>query len=152
MIPLAADGLAFGESWLLGNTECLTPDHFPRSSAAAFTTGVVISGTVGGGVTNSGTISPNGIIVKSGAFISGGNIVDTGVISGGITVDDHSKIVASVGSAIDVNDTTTFAGGISNAGSISALTGGGIRVTSVTAFGNSERRRWHYQHRHDRCQ
>src|ERR1700733_9733365 len=84
------------------------------------TNGMVVSHTTfSGGVTNTGTIGPQGIAVISSTLLSGG-LADTGIISGGIKVDAHSRIVGSGGAAIDVHDTTTFAGGISNAGALAA--------------------------------
>src|SRR5579859_4514182 len=85
------------------------------------TTAMVISHTTfSGGVTNTGTIGPGGISVVSGAFFSGGGILDTGTIAGGIKIDSSSKIVASGGNnAIAVENTRTFGGGITNAGTIS---------------------------------
>ena len=83
------------------------------------TTGVVISGFVSGGVTNTGTISPNGIIVASGGFISGGNILDSGgIISGGISVASGGEILTTSTSAnaIDLENTPVFASNIVNAG------------------------------------
>jgi hypothetical protein len=83
--------------------------------------------TFSGGVTNIGTISTKGISVISGAFLSGGGILDTGTIVGGIKVDSSSKIVASGGStqtAIAMENTGIFVGGISNAGRLSAVHNG----------------------------
>jgi hypothetical protein len=93
---------------------------------------VVSRTTFSGGVTNAGTIGGGGISVSSSTFLSGG-IVDTGVISGGIRIDSHSRIVASGITAVAIEDTTTFRGGISNAGTIA----GGLHalvVSSVSAF------------------
>lgn len=85
------------------------------------TTGLLISATTfSGGVTNVGTIGPHGISVI-GATLQSGGIVDTGIISGGIKIDSHSKIVGSGGPAISVHDTTTYSGGIVNSGAIAAL-------------------------------
>jgi hypothetical protein len=101
------------------------------------TTAMVISATTfSSGVTNTGTIGPGGISVVSGAFLSGGGILDTGTIAGGIKVDSSSKIVASGGTtrtAIAVKNTPTFGGGISNAGLISA-TSDGILAASISIF------------------
>ena len=99
-------------------------------------TAMVVSDTVfSGNVINRGTIGPGGIAVISSTFESGG-IFDSGVISGGITVDDHSKIVASGGDAstgITVESGGRFAGGISNAGIISAGSAG-VFVGAVSIF------------------
>ena len=97
---------------------------------------VISATTFSGGVTNTGTIGAGGISVVSGAFLSGGGIFDSGVIVGGIKVDGSSKIVASGGvtqTAIAVENTRTFGGGISNAGVLSAAFTG-IFVDSATVF------------------
>src|ERR1700674_5304922 len=72
---------------------------------------VVSHTTYSGGVTNAGTIGAGGISVSSSTFLSGG-IVDTGVISRGIRIDSHSRIVASGTTAVAIENTTTFGGGI----------------------------------------
>jgi hypothetical protein len=80
--------------------------------------------------------STTAISVISGAFLSGGNIFDSGVIIGGIKVDASSRIVASGGTAntaITVANTATFGGGINNAGKLSAVFTG-IFVSSVSVF------------------
>jgi hypothetical protein len=72
-----------------------------------------LAATFSGGVTNTGTICPGGISVISGAFLSGGGILDSGVVSGGIKVDSNSRIVAgSTQTAIAVKNVSMFAGGI----------------------------------------
>jgi hypothetical protein len=96
---------------------------------------VISHTTFSGGVTNAGTIGPGGITVISSTFQSGG-IRDIGVISGGISVDSHSEIVAAGGhtfTAIAVESTVTFAGGISNAGIISAANAG-VFIAGVSTF------------------
>ena len=110
--------------------------------------------TFSGNVTNSGTIGGSGIVVTSSTFLSGG-IIDSGIDSGGISIDSQSKIIAkgAVGAGatgVLVENTTTFGGGISNAGRISASTGHGILVSNVAVFGAGRRRRRHHQQRHDR--
>ena len=92
--------------------------------------------TFSGGVTNTGTIGSGGISVVSGTFLSGGGILDSGIITGGIKVDGSSKIIASGGvtqTAIAVENTRTFGGGISNAGVLSA-SNSGIFIDNVTVF------------------
>ena len=69
------------------------PTVFSGNTAAM----VISHTTFSGGVTNTGTIGPGGISVISGAFLSGGGILDSGVIVGGIKVDSSSKIVANGG-------------------------------------------------------
>src|SRR5262249_6286258 len=90
-----------------------------------------------GGVTNTGTIGPGGFSVISGAFISGGELLDTGTIAGGIRVDSSSRIVASGGNnAIAVENTQTFGGGITNAGTISGHRA--ISISNVAIFGGTK--------------
>jgi hypothetical protein len=97
---------------------------------------VISHTTFSGGVTNVGTIGAGGISVISGAFLSGGGIFDSGIVSGDIKVDASSKIVASGGSiltAIAVENTSTFGGGIRNAGLISAAQEG-VLAWDVSTF------------------
>jgi len=83
---------------------------------------ILVSNTsLSGGVTNKGTVGAGGIVVVKSTLTSGGG-VNEGVVTGGINVDSQSKISAT-GSAIAVLNTTTFGGGITNAGALSA---GGI--------------------------
>jgi hypothetical protein len=91
---------------------------------------ILVSNTsLSGGVTNKGTVGAGGIVVVKSTLTSGG-VVNEGVVAGGINVDSQSKISAT-GSAIAVLNTTTFGGGITNAGALSA--GGiGIRVGGTT--------------------
>ncbi len=115
------------------------------------TTGCTNSGSISGiainnstltsAITNTGTISANGIVLSGGSTITGG-IIDTGKLFGGITVADGvSKITSpgpgilagyNVGSFSSVT-VATFGGGISNAGTITA-SGHGIQVGG-TAYG-----------------
>ena len=109
---------------------------YPTKFSGSTTAMVISHTTFSGGVTNAGTISSGGISVISGAFLSGGNIFDSGVIIGGIKVDASSRIVASGGTAntaITVANTATFGGGINNAGKLSAVFNG-IFVSSVSVF------------------
>jgi hypothetical protein len=97
---------------------------YPTIFSGHATAMVISHTTFSGGVTNTRTIDSKGISVVSGAFLSGGGILDTGTVVGGIKVDSSSKIVASGGStqtAIAVENTTAFTGGISNAGLLSAV-------------------------------
>ena len=104
------------------------PTTFSGNTAA-----MVVSHTAfSGGVTNAGTIGAGGISVSSSTFLSGG-IVDTGFISGGIRIDSHSKVLASGGTGIALENTVTFGGGISNAGTISAGSHG-VFISAVSAF------------------
>jgi hypothetical protein len=116
------------------------PTVFSGNTAAM----VISHTTFSGGVTNTGTIGAGGISVVSRAFLSGGGIFDSGVIVGGIKVDSSSKIVANGGTttAIAVENTNTFGGGISNAGLLSAAHHhDGILVGSVSTFSGGIRNR-----------
>src|SRR5450756_915857 len=86
----------------------------PSASTAA---GVCVTNTsFTGNITNEGTISPLGIVFTNGTIT--GFIASTGAIVGGISLDSQSKITAT-NTAIAISG-TTFAGGITNSGSISA--------------------------------
>ena len=87
-------------------------------------TGIVVSdSTIHGAISDSGRILATGV----GILVSGG------IVSGGIQVAAAGKIVVSNGTAIDVERTTTFAGGISNSGVVSAgLTG--MNIFGVSSF------------------
>ena len=132
-------------------------------SATAFSGGVTNAGTIGpggggiitnstfltGGFVNTNLISgtANGISVLSdstiaGAIVDSGTIratkddilVSGGVVSGGIQVGSHGTISAG-SSAIVVTNTTTFAGGITNSGTISAgHSHDGIFVSNTSIF------------------
>ena len=67
------------------------PTVFSGNTAAM----VISHTTFSSGVTNTGTIGAGGITVVSGAFLSGGGILDIGTVVGGIKVDSSSRIVAS---------------------------------------------------------
>ena len=105
-----------------------------------------------GGFLNSNLISggPTGIAVRSDSTIHGaisdsgrilatdfGILVSGGIISGGIQVAAAGKIAASavIGIGIKVESTSTFAGGIGNAGTISAGESG--MSLHVTIFSGS---------------
>src|SRR5262245_10953965 len=107
---------------------------YPTNFGAVTSAMVINHTTFSGGVTNTGTIGAGGISVRSGAFISGRNISDLGVISGAIKVDSSSTIAGTGGPAIFIA-APTFTGGISNAGTISHQVG--VKVTGVTVFGKS---------------
>jgi uncharacterized protein with beta-barrel porin domain len=82
-----------------------------------------------GNITNEGTISPSGIALVNGTVT--GAIRSTGVINGGITIDQMS----TVGNAIDISS-PTFTGGIMNSGTVSSGGDGilvGVAGTNLTA-------------------
>ncbi len=93
---------------------------------------MVISHTAfSGGVINVGTIGPRGIVVIDSTFQSGG-LTNTGTVRGGIHIDGSSKLVASGGTAVAVENTATFTGGISNAGALSGRRGILVGATTST--------------------
>ena len=132
-------------------------------SGTSFSGGVTNAGTVGSGgivvisstipsgaIANTGLISGavtgihvaastiQGAIVDSGIILaaSAGILVNSGaIVAGGIKVGSHGAIVASGtdGNAIEVENTPTFGGGISNAGTIGA-NNDGVLVSAVAAF------------------
>jgi uncharacterized protein with beta-barrel porin domain len=69
-----------------------------------------------GSITNEGKISPSGIAFQNGTIT--GKINSAGVVNGGISLDATSKITATQ-SSIEITG-TSFTGGISNAGTLSA--------------------------------
>jgi len=111
--------------------------------------GIVIIGTVSGGIDNSGTISATGsesILVQLGASVGG--IRNNGTVSGGtngITVTDGAQISngidnrgriegASIG--INVSNTSTVSGGIANSGEILTSFDSVIRVSGSQVNGS----------------
>ena len=84
--------------------------------------------TLTGGVTNAGTISAgkSAIRVQNGALFSGGILNN----SGGLI----SAAFATSGNAINVNLISTFAGGITNAGTIVNETYDAISISEVSTF------------------
>ncbi|WP_294538151.1 autotransporter domain-containing protein [uncultured Rhodoblastus sp.] len=84
-----------------------------------------------GTISNTGSITPGGISLTSG--IVTGQIVSSGLIAGGITIDSNSQINAANGHAIQIAG-NTFGGGISNGGAISAGSGNGISVDNLSTF------------------
>jgi uncharacterized protein with beta-barrel porin domain len=91
---------------------------------------IVVSNTsFTGNLVNNGTVNPSGIAFVNGTMT--GQLVDGGTILGGISLDGASKII-NTGNAIDISG-ATFAGGISNSGTISTR-GVGIFVQSVSTF------------------
>ena len=115
------------------------------------TSSLIISGaTFGGGVTNAGTIGTGGLVLESAAFLSGGEIIDTGIISGGISIQAGSEIVAAANKgAIVISNTADFSGGVHNAGVISAAKTGlfiynvGTVTAGITNTGHLGRRHRH---------
>jgi hypothetical protein len=85
---------------------------------------VLSDSTIHGAIVDSGTIRA----AKDGILVSGG------VVSGGFQVGGHGTISAG-STAILVESTTKFAGGITNSGAISAGTSNdGIFVNNVSSF------------------
>jgi hypothetical protein len=108
---------------------------YPTNFGGVTSAMLISATTFSGGVTNTGTIGAGGIDVVGSMLLSGG-IIDTGVDIGGIRVDSGSSINANA-TAIAVKNTTTFAGGINNAGSISTL-GFGILLRNAVVGNTGE--------------
>jgi uncharacterized protein with beta-barrel porin domain len=85
-----------------------------------------------GNITNEGTITPNGITFQNGTI--SGFISSTGIIAGGLSIDNQSKLSST---AVTVKITSpTFTGGISNAGTIATDPGASLLpVTAVLVQG-----------------
>lgn len=93
----------------------------------------VLTSTINGDLINAGTVA-GGIAIDSSTI--NGQIFDSGIISsGGIFIDSASMVVASTGQTAVVVTGSTFIGGITNAGTLSAKSGVGISVSGVTSFG-----------------
>jgi uncharacterized protein with beta-barrel porin domain len=93
---------------------------------------MIVSSNVAGDIGNSGTISAGGITVL-GSTITG-HIFDSGIIAGGILLDGTSKLLVATGNAISITG-SSFGGGITNGGTISAGAGTAIAVNGTTTFG-----------------
>jgi hypothetical protein len=99
---------------------------YPTTFSGA-TNAMVISDTVfSGNVVNSGTIGAGGVSVISSTF-QGGSFIDDGAIAGGIRIDSDSEI-NGVFTALAVQNTSTFTGGITNSGIVAR---GGDNVISI---------------------
>jgi hypothetical protein len=99
----------------------LGPGNVTACTNAGTLPSITVTDAVASSINNTGTISPGGIsLINSQLF---GAIEDTGTIAGGITLDAHSTIAAAP-SGINIDGTSTFGGGIVNAGLIEP--GGGV--------------------------
>ena len=94
------------------------------TTVGANTSAIVISGSFHGNVTVTGTVSPGGISVIHSSV--GGQIYDTGNVAGGISVDSASKINGAATTVGIYVGAPTFAGGVSNAGSVSGILQGAV--------------------------
>ena len=104
-----------------------------RAGSAAIELNVV--STFIGNISNFGTITAKTGVDILGSTITGA-IVDSGVISAthGILIDNASKIDAAAGNVISITG-SSFSGGISSAGLLSAAAGTGIYLSGgVTTF------------------
>src|SRR5579883_3216599 len=126
-------------AWAASCTHTITAG---LDNAAGTVTNICVNHTsFAGSISNQGTIGPNGIDFVSGT-ISGqiqstGNInFSSGVIDGGISLDAASKI-ATPNTAIDIINLATFAGGITNAGTITGSAAGIEIGSSVGASSGS---------------
>jgi uncharacterized protein with beta-barrel porin domain len=96
----------------------------PGCTNAATITGIAINNsTITSTITNSGTISPNGIVLTNASTVVGGIAQgfsnSNSTINGGITIDSTSKMTGSGHTAVAIN-AGNFTGGIANAGTIAA--------------------------------
>ena len=109
-------------------TLCYT-GPFPHTNSGSTRGICVINQTFTGNVnnTNTGIITTSGISVTNSTIT--GQDLDSGTLTGGITIDSKSKIV-STKTAISITG-PMFAGGISNAGTVSGATA--IRIINVPA-------------------
>jgi hypothetical protein len=105
---------------------------FPFANNGTLSCDQVTNTSFSGYITNNGIIAPNGIAVTN-STITGGIDDDGTTLSGGVAVDSRSQIIG-VGSitAISISE-STFSGGVSNAGIITAA-GSGISVGGVSTF------------------
>ena len=105
----------------------------PGCTNAATITGITINNsTITSTITNSGTISPNGIVLTNASTVVGGIVdkADTSTINGGISIDSQSKIT-NAGTGIAINR-GNFAGGITNSGTIAPGGQVGILIGSTS--------------------
>ncbi len=105
----------------------------PGCTNAVTITGIAINNsTVTSGISNTGTINPNGIALTNGSTVNG-QISSTGTLGGGISIDSTSKIANS---GIDLGIGGSFTGGIHNAGTISSTgPSGAILIFGGPTFG-----------------
>jgi uncharacterized protein with beta-barrel porin domain len=141
---LASSSLAalmIGGAWA-ASAACFT-GPFPSTNTGALTGICITNQTFSGTVSNAGTITPNGIVVTNSAIgnaTAGGQIVDSGTLVGGISIDSHSSIAVPLFHTGIVVTGPTFSGTISNGGTISGGTGAngqgiaGIQVGGVSTF------------------
>jgi hypothetical protein len=98
--------------------------------------GLCVTGNIGTGnitVGATGTITTSGIAFTNGTMA--GRIADFGAITGGISLDGTSKITsATSGIVVSGGSGSNFAGGISNAGTIFAGGFAAVGVQFVTTF------------------
>ena len=107
------------------------------NSMSGLSAGIAIVGvtTFSGAISNAGTIAAKTGININHSTITGA-IIDSGVVLGssfGIRIDSASQITASTGDAIAVTG-STFTGGISSAGTISAGAAGIYLSQQITTF------------------
>ena len=105
------------------------------TNATTLTRITVMAATVAGSIVNTGTISPNGITIDGQSTITG-SIADHGLLNGGIS---NAGVIsgAGTGNGIDITTASTFAGGITNSGTITSFSNG-LQVGSV-AVGSTGR-------------
>jgi uncharacterized protein with beta-barrel porin domain len=149
---ILVENASVGGSVVNTSTGVLTPN----GSSAPSTTGITInSATVSGRITNQGTITATasggiGILLENGATVGGGIGIIGGILNAsgiGIAIDPTSTVsggqiaTVAVGGYLDggVITVSTFAGGISNSGTISGsvygIAVGGIAVGGTETIG-----------------
>jgi outer membrane autotransporter protein len=112
------------------------PTNITGAVAGCTNTGIITgininAANVTGNISNTGTISPNGINLTN-STITGG-ILDSGNLAGGIHITDSASQINATAVGISITG-PVFSGGITNAGAIAA-TGTGIAVLNVSSFG-----------------
>ena len=91
---------------------------YTNPTGVAVTNLCVQNTTFSGGIVNNGTVSPNGIAFQNATVTnSAPNVIQsTGAINGGISIDSRSRLISNSTDVVSI--TGSFAGGITNAGTI----------------------------------
>ena len=100
-------------------------------------TGLCLTGTLSGNIESFGTISPGGVSLTGATLTGEITSLQLSTTIGGITLDKASRI-SSTATAVGI-EAATFAGGVSNAGTISTtgLFGIGVQLGNTFAGGIS---------------
>ena len=102
-------------------------------SAGGAAIAVIGVSSLSGDVVANGTVTAKTGISIANSTIHGQVIANGGDLSGGLTIDNRSEVVTT-GASIGVSS-TTFTGGITNAGTVLATVGTAVSISSVTRFG-----------------